>query len=1171
MSQLAAVAKMLYYPTPLELVELLVKHIKVTGDCRSWGTIFDPTCGEGLFVQALAGALQARDPVPRDSYHRRWRTYGIELDIARATEAVTRMDVVVNAGLEQTVIQGEADLLFINPPYDVVNGERIEHRFMRQALPCLRKDGVAIFVLPDHYVDEGSEVKRFKALLRKYAFGTLRVFRFPDPYYDAFQQHVIIGVKGTASSWQQQYGDYNLNVQGDLGEFDMTPDQADIFYGRRRRTTGYVALPPQVVLLHANNDSQQWETLKLTPSILSERPANFTHDDFKKLCQLLGNPDDQPAQFRPLMPISDLHAAAVVAAGYLDGVSIDGKVLRGSTFKRMIERKGFKDGIETKIEAEISITEVAILNKVTGDLEIINSEDHEERFNAFILDNIKLLVAKIKELYPAIFTEDDFARWEVGLTQVKAPRALHGHTNGMFVPQRRMSAAMLTYWQKLGKIGIIVGEMSSGKTIQSLAATAVWAEQQRSRKIVVVLPAKDDLGDKWRGETLTALRLMGVKATFVGAAAKKRKNALLPYEEVHKAMESPDFEVLIMKDTTAKLSSGWRLVVGSRLRHGWAYDNGLPEREMAERYANIREIPLDRVRLRPNGLWNVLCTHRALSCTSCGALLNDVQEWELNPGEQQNCPVCGDALWTCVPRDTPNKYGSACGAAAWATNMQAVLDQNPDGPAGKWVPDKGGTFKWQQLKKLSRADWANQLEAFRVPGRRGGGGYPIARYLREHYKEQFALIIDEAHRMNGSDTAIGYAAADLMTACKVGVIMTGTIFNGMASSLFYLLYRSQPSFRKLFEYNDVQRFVNQYGLMQTITQWYPCSTSVSASGYREIVGKPDERPGVSPGMVIPLLQCAAFIKLSDLGFPMPPYKESTLYVDPDRQLLSVYNDFVSKTGSAAAAAAKKNDYGPRGEHLMARWGILDVPMSSDVVAGVKWIKPPLPPDGLFNKERALLRILMREKPLKRKVLSFVSQINRRDPTPRLLEVLRQYGLKGAALYSENHQRRAFIEHQLAEGADVIFCSPGIVDIGVDLEMFQTLIWYGLEYNALTVAQANRRLWRLTQEGAVEIIFLAYNLTPQAEGFDRVASRLSAMQALQGDYRAGLALLRGERDFLSELQEAVDISWQGRRFESTYKLSDFPPLKVFELPTLPPPEEMLWTPTETAYGQTAFPW
>jgi len=107
---------------------------------------------------------------------------------------------------------------------------------------------------------------------------------------------------------------------------------------------------------------------------------------------------------------------------------------------------------------------------------------------------------------------------------------------------------------------------------------------------------------------------------------------------------------------------------------------------------------------------------------------------------------------------------------------------------------------------------------------------------------------------------------------------------------------------------------------------------------------------------------------------------------------------------------------------------------------------------------------------------------------------------------------------------------------------------------------------------VEIVYLAYNETKQAEGFDRVATRLAAMQALQGDIRVGLAQLRGERDFLAELQEAVDDSWKGKRLDSTYTLADLPPLKVFGKPQVPVIEELIWEPVLVAQtGQLGFGW
>jgi len=812
------------------------------------------------------------------------------------------------------------------------------------------------------------------------------------------------------------------------------------------------------------------------------------------------------------------------------------------------------------------VTQLSILDEASGDLTIINSEDHSAEFDAFLIGNVRVLVDTIKGLFPAIFTDREFAVWQAELAQVKGPRALQGHANGMFLPQARVAAALLTYWRKVGKIGVIVGEMSTGKTVQSLAAGAVWAAHQRSQKLVIVLPAKEDLAIKWREEALTALRFFGKDGPHVSYAKT--------VTDLQTAMAEDGFGLILLKETTAKLSSGWRVATVPRRKYGWASQGGWELRVHAESWARGHDIDLQEVIQRKrDGRWNIVCSETVPSCAACGQDLESVEDFELDAGRQQACPSCRAPLWCNVPRKS-GKNGQATTFAAWSAAVEQLTDADPDGPSQKWVlcTDPQGSRHWDliTLKKSPRREWLKAMADLQPAGRRGGGSYPLARFLRTHYARRYGLIIDEAHKMKGADTAVGYAANDLLSGCKVGLIMTGTIFNGAASSIFYLLYRSQPWFRELFGHKDVQRFIDRYGLMQQITRWVPCSRADSPSGYRKIEGQPSERPGVAPGMVVHLLKCAAFIKLADLGFPMPTYKESTLFVDMDPEHVKMYDPFMEECRKEAAAAAELGDYSPRGEYQVARWGILDVPLSPDVVAGVRWPIPTLPKSGLFRKEEALLRLVGREKQAGRQVLCFVAQIKRRDPTPRLIELLQKYGMKGVTLYAEEKQRREFIVQELAGGADVVFCSPGILDVGIDLEMFQTAIWYGLEWNALVVAQANRRLWRLTQTQPVEIVYLAYNETKQAEGFDRVATRLAAMQALQGDIRAGLAQLRGERDFLADLQEAVDDSWKGKRLDSTYTLDDLPPLKVFGAPVVPVIEELLWEPVLVARtGQYGF--
>jgi hypothetical protein len=93
----------------------------------------------------------------------------------------------------------------------------------------------------------------------------------------------------------------------------------------------------------------------------------------------------------------------------------------------------------------------------------------------------------------------------------------------------------------------------------------------------------------------------------------------------------------------------------------------------------------------------------------------------------------------------------------------------------------------------------------------GYARYPLARFIRDRYRDRYLLIIDEAHGFKSGDSARSYAAQDLLASSHCALQMTGTLYNGMASSIYYLLWRALPEFRAAWGWSDVQRFINQYG------------------------------------------------------------------------------------------------------------------------------------------------------------------------------------------------------------------------------------------------------------------------------------------------------------------------------------------------------------------------
>ena len=134
-----------------------------------------------------------------------------------------------------------------------------------------------------------------------------------------------------------------------------------------------------------------------------------------------------------------------------------------------------------------------------------------------------------------------------------------------------------------------------------------------------------------------------------------------------------------------------------------------------------------------------------------------------------------------------------------------------------------------------------------------GGRIAMADFLNRHYSGRYQLILDEAHHTKGADTDVGYASADLVAGATKVIAMTGTLYSGKASSIFYLLYRLFPHFRQLYGYNEVQRFIEHHGLQETITRVKADDGYHSTYGYHRENVRMREIPGVSPGMVTMLL------------------------------------------------------------------------------------------------------------------------------------------------------------------------------------------------------------------------------------------------------------------------------------------------------------------------------
>ena len=113
------------------------------------------------------------------------------------------------------------------------------------------------------------------------------------------------------------------------------------------------------------------------------------------------------------------------------------------------------------------------------------------------------------------------------------------------------------------------------------------------------------------------------------------------------------------------------------------------------------------------------------------------------------------------------------------------------------------------------------------------------------------------------------SSAAAVAACKKQLLLSGTIANGYATSIFYLLYRVDPrKMQKLgYGWHDVMKFAKRYGTIETL---YDSDVSDngnynSCSRGRQIT-TPKVKPGISPMLTLDFtLPVEITLDLSDMS------------------------------------------------------------------------------------------------------------------------------------------------------------------------------------------------------------------------------------------------------------------------------------------------------------------
>jgi hypothetical protein len=487
------------------------------------------------------------------------------------------------------------------------------------------------------------------------------------------------------------------------------------------------------------------------------------------------------------------------------------------------------------------------------------------------------------------------------------------------------------------------------------------------------------------------------------------------------------------------------------------------------------------------------------------------------------CPTCGSPIQIDLPG----------GFVKVATTLDDLGDKR------RFCEMEISGYELDEQKRLKRDEHGNPVwgkrscgtPLFQFTGRR----WAIADYITKHAKGDFKLLVaDELQKFQAKATDQGVAFHQLVKATKYALTLTGTFFGGKSTSIFWLLHRLNAGVRKDFAFNDEKRWARLYGVLEMTRKSKRAEEDGDEDGFtgnRRYQNQAKEKPGISPAIVNCLLDTTIFLSLKDLGLALPHYAEEVVTLEMTDEQSSQYR----------VMAKKLYDLAIKNRRYLSTWlqwtlarpnsafrdevvEVDEVNQKGEVIRRKELMELPAVVDGeSMPKESWLVDFCRAERQQGRKVLIYLRQTGTRDIQDRILKVLRDGGVRAEVLTSGVNPRKR--EEWIAKrvvGLDALVVNPRLVETGLDLVAFSSVVFAEIEYSLYTLWQAVRRVWRLGQTKPVKAIFSVYSEAMEARALALMGQKMKAAQLLYGDEVGGAIVPEEDGDILMKLaREALE--------------------------------------------------
>ena len=990
-------------------------------------------------------------------------TWGVELSPERAEKAQNVMDKVYQAPWQACVLSDESvSWLYLNPPYefDRFDGQkRLEWDFLKTTTSKLMRGGLLTYIIPQKILGM-MEVARLLAG----HYEAITVYRFPECLYEKFKQVVVLAYKRKvfhAPTDKEVLSLQNL-ATSELESIETAIEPVyELLPAPSRGANGKP-------ILFKRTDWEPDEVVEATIEAGVQKTSEWLDliHPMRGLAQLS----------QPVMPLKKGHIAMLMASGMMGTVRLTdeaGKpmLIKGRVIK-VVEKTEQPDSKEADTVVEIYkdrfVTTVAVLKQdgiqVIQDVKGLSEfmKAHGEKIAAHVLDTYK-------PLYNLDPTQKEVTVLDALGTRRKP---LPGQERAGLLPAQRHAAAALARSIRKNGVANCQAEMGTGKTTIS---TGVLELLDAYPAIVLCPP---HLVPKWIRE---------IEEVVPDAHARELRRIGRNSDEAYDVNDVRDFLdqyqlasemaqrtggakpkwVAIVAHTSAKFGAGWQPAVITRKARD----------PLTGKFVDACACPgCGKVVMVEKDGFFVPVTDTDELAEKRQFCHNRVPGWELDADGRIKLDTNGDSVWGTRPCGTP-------------------------------------LFEFNGARRHS-----------------------ISEYIAKHAKDSFKLLIaDEVHQFKSKSSDRGVAFHQLVTSTKWTLTLTGTFFGGKSTSIFWLLHRLNHGVRRDFAFHDEKRWARLYGVLETTRRRRlddDADEDGVYTGNRRYRNQAKEQPGVSPAIVSRLLDTTIFLSLKDLNMALPAYKEEVVALDMLDDQGQQYHNMDRSLKQLAVQSSRYLSTWLQWSLARPNSAFRDEVVVVDEVDdgdGKSVRKVPLMellainPNGhkWLPKENWLADFCKVEKQQGRKVLVYVRQTGTRDIQDRVMMPLQANGLRVSILGGNVDPRKR--EEWIAKRVntiDALICNPRLVETGLDLIQFSTVIYYEIEFSLYTLWQSLRRVWRLGQTQPVKAIFCVYNSAMESMALSLMGRKMKAAQLVYGDEVGGAIVPEEEGDFLTQLARDV---------------------------------------------------